>query len=104
MLNKNYSLWIEAESWAQGEWDIDNGNTDVVVEFEDKTRWVASFFTYKNIEKLVERNQTTGECLHGKYFWSSDMILVDQISRESIDEIVKHLLNEGSFASIFGKI
>jgi hypothetical protein len=96
-----YELWIEAEEWAEGEWDIHNDNTDVIVEFDNGDRWVASFFTYSNIAKLVEKNRTTGECLNGKYFWASDMILVDEVSRERIEEGTKHLINEGEFEYIF---
>jgi hypothetical protein len=31
MSNNNYSIWIEAEEWARGEWDFNNDNTDVIV-------------------------------------------------------------------------
>lgn len=101
MDTRKYTIWIEAEEWAQGEWDIHNDNTDVFVEFEDGERWGASFFTYSNINKLVEKNKITGECLNGKYFWSSDMILIDEVSRKRIEEVIAYLINEGEFNSIF---
>lgn len=101
MVGDKYNVWIEAEEWAVGEWDIHNGNTDVIVEFDNEKRWVASFFTYSNISKLVEKNKSTGECLNGKYFWSSDMILVDEVSRERIQEVIESFINEGKFESIF---
>ncbi len=95
------SIWIAAEHWVPGEWKIDNDNTDVIVTLNDKTRWAASFFTYANISTLVEKNQQTGECLSGKYFWASDMILVDEVSRARIEETIQHLLLIGEFAQIF---
>jgi hypothetical protein len=98
---RKYEIWIEAEQWAKGEWDIHNDNTDVILEFDDGQRWVASFFTYSNIGKLVEKNKNTGECLNGKYYWSSDMILIDEVSRERIQEVIEHLINEGTFEYIF---
>jgi hypothetical protein len=101
MINNQYKIWIEAEHWAVGEWDINNDNTDVIVEFDNGTRWIASFFTYNNISKLIEKNRKTGECLNGKYFWASDMILVDEVSRERIEEIIRHLISEDEFESIF---
>lgn len=101
-MDKNkFTVWIEAEQWAIEEWDFHNDNTDVIVEFEDGTRWGATFFTYGNITKLVEKNKATGECLNGKYFWSSDMLLVDEISRKSIEEIIQHLIRQGEFYNIF---
>jgi len=95
------SIWIEAESWAPEEWDINNDNTDVVVTFKDGSRWAASFFTYDNIEKLRQKNKETGECLKGKYFWSSNMILVDEVSRTRIEEVVGHLIKEYEFEQVF---
>ena len=41
-----HTIWIEAEQWAEGEWDILDANTAALVTFEDGSRWVASFFTY----------------------------------------------------------
>ncbi|MNO25180.1 hypothetical protein D3C76_150130 [compost metagenome] len=103
MHGMKYSIWIEAEQWVNGEWNIHNVNTDAIVTFEDGSRWVASFFTYKNIQTLVEKNQHTGECLHGKYFWGSDMILVDECSRNGIEEVIEHLIINGDFELMFDK-
>lgn len=100
MHNNQYNIWIEAEH-RKGGWDINNDNTDVIVEFNTGTKWVASFFTYGNISKLIEKNRSTGECLGGKYFWASDMVLVDEISRDRIEQVINHLINEGEFEAIF---
>ncbi len=80
------------------------GNTDVVVSFADASRYVATFFTYANIARLVQNHQQTGECLSGKYFWSSDMILIDQIDRPSIKEVIHDLLKDDSFARVFKRM
>lgn len=98
---KKYSIWIEAEAWAEGEWNLDDGNTDVIVKFDDGARWVASFFTYQNILSLVEKDKKTGECLGGKYFWASDMILVDEVSRERIEEVIADSIKEDEFEKVF---
>lgn len=103
MKDMQYFIWIEAEHWSQGEWNIYDGNTDAIVTFEDGSRWVASFFTYKNIQTLAEKNQQTGECLQGKYFWGSDMVLVDECSRNRIEEVIEHLILKGDFQVIFDK-
>ncbi|MBY3623813.1 hypothetical protein HGO21_30315 [Acinetobacter sp. CUI P1] len=103
MKGMNYSIWIEAEHWAEGEWNTHDDNTDAIVSFEDGSRWIASFFTYKNITTLAEKNQRSGECLHGKYYWGSDMVLVDECSRIRIEEVIGHLLLKGEFELIFCK-
>jgi hypothetical protein len=103
MESSQYSIWIEAEEWAVGEWNKYDANTDVIVTFKDGARWIASFFTYKNIQTLAEKNRQTGECLRGKYFWGSDMLLVDECSRNRIEEVIGHLIIQGDFELIFDK-
>ncbi|WP_218131574.1 MULTISPECIES: hypothetical protein [unclassified Paenibacillus] len=95
-----YSIWIEAEQWAEG-WNESDAISDVLVSFDDGTEWIASLFTYRNIETLICKNRISGECLKGDYFWSSNMILVAEISRPRIEELVNHLLINGEFSSIF---
>jgi hypothetical protein len=101
MEHQNYYIWIEAEQWAPGEWNPVDCNSDVIISFEKGAEWVATFFSYANISTLVEKNRVNGECLGGKYFWASDMILVDEISRERIEEVVKHLIEAQEFECIF---
>lgn len=103
MKEKCYSTWIEAEQWSEGEWNIYNDNTDVIVTFEDGSRWIASFFTYRNIQTLTEKNRNTGECLQGRYFWASDMVLIDECSRNRIEEVIEHLIEGQEFELIFNK-
>jgi len=102
MFNNQYNVWIEAEQWSDG-WDINNENTDVIVKFDNGTRWVASFFTYSNISQLVEKNRRTGECLGGKCYWATDMILVDEVSRQRIEEVINYLISEDEFEAIFSR-
>jgi hypothetical protein len=97
---KTYSILIEAEAWADG-WNQLDDNTDVFVTFDDGARWVATFFTYQNMLSLVEKDKESGECLSGKYFWASDMILVDEVSRERIEEVIADLIKENEFEQVF---
>lgn len=101
---RGYTLWIEAEEWAPGEWITADDNTDVIVTLDDASRWVATFFSYANIHTLTEKNRRTGECLAGAYFWASDMILIDEVSRSRIEEVVHHLIQEGAFETVFTRL
>ena len=53
---KRYSVWIEAEKWPKGEWDIHKDNTDVIVKFVDGSVWVATFFIYSSINNRTLLN------------------------------------------------
>ncbi len=97
------SLWIEAEQWEDG-WDRLDDNTDVVAELYDGTRWVATFFTFRNIVTLSSKNAETGECLGGKYFWASDLILIDEMTRERIWQVLEDLIETGEFESALNLI
>jgi hypothetical protein len=96
-------IWIEAEQWAEGELDPFNDNSDVIVTFEDDSRWVATFVTFKNITTLTEKNRKTGECLSGSYLWASDMILIDAIDQDKIKTVINDLITSGEFENAFSK-
>lgn len=95
------AIWIEAEHWTPGEWSPTDANSDVIVTQVNSSCWLACFFSYTNIKTLTEKNKRTGENLSGTYFWSSDMILVDEVSRQRIEEVVRELINTGDFERIF---
>lgn len=101
MEGKNFSIWIEAEQWVGENRNDEDNNTDVIVKFDDGSEWVASFFTYQNIISLSQKNEKTGECLYGDYFWVSNMILVKEMSRVAIQRVIKQLILDGKFESVF---
>jgi hypothetical protein len=53
---------------------------------------------------LTDKNRQTGECLSGAYFWASDMILIEEVSRPRIEEVVQHLIQEGELEAIFTRL
>ncbi|MFY0568684.1 hypothetical protein ACN28E_33360 [Archangium lansingense] len=61
----------------------------------------ATFYSYENIGTLTAKNQGTGECLGGRYFWGSDMLLIEEISRSSIEPVIADMLAEGTFERAF---
>ena len=106
MKKKIKNIWIESEdkgSIIGGTSEV-NDNSDVIITFSDESRYVASFFTFENIEHLRQKNKRTGEFLNGKFFWASDLILVERIKREEIEQIIEHLIAENEFESIFTKV
>ncbi len=74
------------------------------MSFPDRTRYIASFFTYKNIETLTKKNQISRENMSGLYFWASDMVLVENVKPETIEAIIDHLIAEDNFDTLFTKI
>jgi len=106
MKHQNIQIWFKSENFGpiiSGE-AIYNDNTDVIIEFDSGEKYVATFFTFKNIEHLRKNYLKSGECLNGKYFWASDLLLIDKITREDIEIVIDHLLTSGEFYSVFNKI
>jgi hypothetical protein len=99
-------IWIESEQKGPiigGQQFVDD-NSDVIITFSDNSKYVATFFTYDNIKSLRTKNEKTGECLSGKYFWASDMVLIDRIERKDIIEVIEELIKTKEFEQTFKKI
>ena len=99
----DYTLWIEAESWEPGTWNPENDATDVVLSFPDGSRWVATFCAFAHVEVLRRNCAASGECLGGKYLWGSDLILVDDTSRASIEAVVRDLIERDELEIAFSE-
>ena len=97
-------LWIEAEHWEPGVWQPEDDVTDAVATLSDGTRWVGTFCTFSHVASLRANCEASGECLGGKYLWSSDLILIDSTSRESIETVVRDLLALGELETAMSPV
>lgn len=84
--------------------DYTNENTDVIVEMKDGEIYVASFFTYKNIATIIEKNKKSGEFLSGKYFWVQGLVLIDKCEMQDVVDVINDLIEEGDFQKVFRKL
>lgn len=84
--------------------DTKTDNTDVVVELSNGSKYVAPFFAYQNIEKLVGEHEISGDFLEGKYFYKHSMVLIDECSVENVRKVVEHMIDEGEFLLIFRQL
>ena len=98
---KDFEVWIEAEEWGPGQWTPRDDVTDAIVTLADGTRWVATFCAFDHVATLRRNCAATGECLGGKYLWASDLILIDDTSRPSIEAAARDLLASGELRSAF---
>ena len=83
--------------------DPNNYNVDVQVTFPNGESFSAVFFTLQNIATLMKGYENTGEGANGLYFWTSDMLIVQKLTEQTICEAVDNLLAEGEFESVFSK-
>lgn len=87
------SIWFEFEEWEEMYDEMDE-NTDVHFELTDGTKWCATFFTYQNLLSISKKNQETGECLSGEYFYAHKPIFISKITRECILRVIENIIRE----------
>lgn len=83
--------------------DPDNDNVDIHVTFPNGESFSAVFFTLQNIDTLMKDYEKTGEGANGLYFWTSDMLIVQRLTEQTICEAIDNLLAEEEFESVFSK-
>lgn len=79
----------------------ESGNTDVVVVLENGKKYIASFFSYKYVNEITQKNVKSGEYMHGDYFWDKNMILVKECTLKTIEPVIQNLIEEGEFQEVF---
>lgn len=75
---------------------------DVTVELLGGSRKVATFFTLESIAEIMKSYGSSGELLHGQYFWSSFPIFVRSMNLSAIEAVVQDLIDSNEIATAFG--
>lgn len=68
------------------------------ISFNGKA-YFATFFTLNNLRSLFDKNARTGECANGTYLWAADMIIVSELTDESIRRTIESLISNGELDS-----
>ncbi len=102
-------IWIEAEerkliSAGHPFQHAIPGSSEVIVRFDDKTFWIATFMTYEHIEGLISMRREKGMFFPHQYKWIPNLILVDELERENVEKIIIDLLINHSFENAFSQI
>ncbi len=97
-------LYLSGISEQGEDVDFEDTNTDVIVVLSNGQKYIAAFFTLKNVENMNLQNEATGRKLDGKYFWAKNMVLIDRCDPESVEAVVKDLIEEGDFKEVFERI
>jgi hypothetical protein len=86
------------------ELDLDDDNVDVEVRLDDGRRWGATFFTLRNIKTLLSRYEFTGDCRRGLYLTVPYMVIVRELTHESIIASVEDLKAENQLEQVFERL
>lgn len=74
-------------------------NVDIEVHIKNK-KYFITIFTIKNIVSLLKNHKHTGECLNGTYFWSCNMVIVEELTEKIIDQVISDLVSSGEIKNL----
>ncbi len=97
-------IYISNEDEEQEKTEVEKGEADVIVVMKSGEKFHASFFSFDILPALRWKYSQSGEFLRGAYFWSKQMVLVNDCSRETIEKVVLDLLEEGDLQEAFQRL
>lgn len=78
--------------------DVEDDNIDTHVVLEAGQVFFATLFTLKNVESLMKKEEFQ------LYFWATDMIIVKDLSLETIRQTVDEIIKEEMLSTMFCEI
>ncbi|HEV7672035.1 MAG TPA: hypothetical protein VGS22_26235 [Thermoanaerobaculia bacterium] len=81
--------------------DANDDNVDVEVQFVDGTRYGATLATTRNIDRLMQRDRDSGLESRGLYFWSAGLVVVRDLSIETILSTIERMLEVDDLTQAF---
>jgi hypothetical protein len=80
-----------------------NDNVDVCVTLNNE-EYPSTFFTLKNVETLMNRWRESGEHASGLYFWAADLVIVRELTQDTVQRTIEDLLRSGAFPRAFERV
>lgn len=80
-----------------------NDNVDIQVHY-NSSKYIATFFTLKNIEYIMQQYSISGECNNGSYFWASNSVIVQSLKHACLESVIGSLIETDEFFDVFEKI
>ncbi|MDX3105601.1 hypothetical protein [Nonomuraea angiospora] len=75
---------------------------DATITLSDGTRRSATFMTLGVVSKIMDRWRDTGECLSGRYFWCSDLVVIREPGFDSMIAAVQDVIATGEIDDACG--
>ncbi|HET6288160.1 MAG TPA: hypothetical protein VFG15_15605 [Amycolatopsis sp.] len=79
-------------------------NADGWVTLPDGSRWTATFLSYAELGRILDRWKVSGECLNGTYFTCPDLVLIREPGVRNMFSAVQDLVADGGHALALGRV
>lgn len=94
MSERNYEGYTFKIHWTSSQpFDPKNETVEVRLRTKDDRNYSANFTTKSFLDYMFEKNKRTGECANGTYFCMPNMILVEEITEQSVKKTIDDLIN-----------
>lgn len=84
--------------------DYDDLNTDVIVRFENGDEYVATFYSYRSLEQMMEEIKSSKAFVSGRYYKILNMVVVRDFNGGDLLPVIDAMLAEGDFQLVFKKL
>jgi hypothetical protein len=98
---RDFTLFVFYDTSAV---DFQRDNVDVEVLLFDGSRFSATCCTVENISRLMLSHRETGENCEGLYFWASDLVVVRDISPQTLIRLARSLVETGDLSTVFRRL
>ncbi|EAY24865.1 hypothetical protein [Microscilla marina] len=82
--------------------EIQDSNVDVYIILDNQDVYYATFFTLKNIQKLMSKAGIGSA--EGCYFWVADMVIIESITLNNIVVAIQDLIQSYSIDKALSKV
>ncbi|MFN8509829.1 MAG: hypothetical protein U0Z75_04625 [Deinococcaceae bacterium] len=76
---------------------------DIIIRMDEKEVYCLTLFTVNDIKEMMEKCKKDGDCLSGKYYWASDMLIVENTKIELVLEVCDEIVKTGLIKKISQK-
>jgi len=84
--------------------NYDDLNTDVIVRFEDGDEYVATFYSYRNLEQMMAEMKASQGFASGHYYRILNMVVVRDFNKGDLLPVIDAMLAEGDFQLVFKRL
>jgi hypothetical protein len=84
--------------------DFEDLNTDVIVSLDNGDEYIATFFSFKNLQGMIEEHRHSKEFLTRRCYKTLNAVLVNDFKYENLRPVIERMIVEGDFQVMFKKL
>lgn len=95
---------LTAEQFGDKVLDYEDLNTDVIVRFANGDEYIATFFSFKNLEAMIGAHKQSEAAVSDQYYKILNAVIVNDFNHGDLRPVIEHMMVEGDFQLIFQRV